>query len=825
MNAQSSAASRVRHLTSSLVLCLLALALAVACQPAKNPGGASVAPGGPPEQATVVATGARRADPGYIQYLERLSMLGSQTDLARVVSGSQLAWLRPADSPFPEPLLGLADSWLAINPQVMLPEGKRSIFATLASPTYWHFFNKARIGGLYLAPATGSGALWAYNRKASVFGDDAIQYTFSEAAGPEEDYFRLLDAANANRKLLGLDLTPAATGLGPDFFLATRYHRQFSGAYCMVELPPKTWPMLPAVSDQWHGAPLSGEQIAFLAAQHLLPRAMAQDFLPAGKRGGWAVTGEIYGVDGLLRRWAYRYHDTPDRPVLNWEDPSAGARTIVSGSAVRNVGMLGGALVGMRLQGLYGLEAATPNSPTRFAASPGDEAARTVAREVRRYGGWFWLQDEIPLSLVADLMPDGPDFFQDTIFSPGIEHALLTGSTAVLDAMLDDALLLDLDMRRFVHSTSAERGVSYALPHLAAVAAGDGKNSMLLPDQAAALQKDAQSHAQQAVYGAVLSSPRGEDIPPLQEKTLCATTAGIAALALGKGNVAAIAPEDETRLRDGLFLQVFVRAMLPGLFMLSGQDIAGTLPLSWYAMADNAEGWDAALAARGAYAFTQSVQDTAVTALGVPRAKTVHPPADVQIVDEHSFLTRLANIMAIRTAEGIANGALHGRFITSVPGCFAFAVILPAPGEDSGEQPAPVPAPPRVGEPQRDGDGAELETAARTLSREQRHKREQEKTQRLRTGLEHRILTAPATARATRANDAAIVAVFNFSRDTITETLNLAHDPTLRGIREKGGPELLDAGTKDGARLGRSPGKITLTLPPWSGAAVRIGKR
>ncbi|MDR3073560.1 MAG: hypothetical protein LBV01_02395 [Deltaproteobacteria bacterium] len=786
-------------------------------------------PGGPADQATVVATGARRADPGYIQYLERLSMLGSQTELARIVSGSQLAWLRAAGAPFPDPLLSLADTWLHINPFTMLPEAKRSVFASLSSPLYWQIFSKSRIGGLYLSPAGGSGALWAYNRKASVSGEDAIQYAFSETAGTDADYFKLLSTANTNNKLLGIELIPAATGLGPDFFLAARYHRQYSGIYCMVELPQKVWAELPGVSDQWQGAALTEEQTARLAAASLLPSAMDQDLLPVGKRGGWAVTGEIHGVDGLSRRWAYRYYGAPDRPVLNWEDPSAGARRILSGSAIRNVGMLGGALVGLRLHGLYGLDAVS-SSPgaARFNASPADEAALAVSREVRRYGGWSWLQDEIPLSLVARLMPDGPDFFQDTVFSPGIEHALLTGSTEILEAMLDDALALDLDMRRFVHATSAEKGVSYALPHLMEVAEGNDSASVMGVERAKKLYKNAFAHAQQVIYGASLRSPKGEDVPPLKDKHLNAPGVGIPALNLGRGNIASIPREEERLIGKGHFLQAFVRAMLPGLFMLSGQDVAGTLPLSWYAMTDNKEAWDASLASRGAYAFTRSVPDRAVTAQGVPRTKTLYPPADEQILDEASFASRLAGILAVRTMHGIANGTLHGRFITRTPGSFAFAVLLPPADEAQPASLAPAKAaadertPPVPG-----GDEALLKQADRKTGATDRRKSQHEENERLREKMGLNIIVAPRVEGVRRHGDAAILAVFNFSREPVSEILDLRHDPLLRKIREKGEPVLLapDGKGDDEATMSHGEGTVTLRLPPWQGAVVRIGKR
>lgn len=779
---------------------------------------------------TEVATGARRADPGYIQYLERLSMAGSQMELARVVSGSQLAWLRPAGAPFPDPLLALADTWLSVNPLITVPESKRSVFASFASPLYWQILDKARIRGLYFAPVSGSGSLWAYNRKASATGTDIIQYTFSESAGSEDDYFRLLEASNKNRRLLGLELTPAITGLGPDFFLAARYHRQFSGIYCMVELPKKLWSQIPANTAQWRGEALNDAQIALLTRENLLPPAMAQDFLPTGKEGGWAVTSEIHGVDGLVRRWAYRYYQTPDRPVLNWEDPSTGARRILSGSAIRSVGILGSALVGMRMQGLYGLDAAAPGAPARFVPSPADEAAVAVSREVRRYGGWAWLKDEIPLSLVRNLMPEGPDFFQDHIFSPGIEHGLLTGSTSLLETMVDDALVLGLDMRRFVHTTSGERGISYALPHLAEVASGNTAASVLTPRQADDLRNNAIQEATHVIYAAKLGSSSGDDKPALQDKRLFSPPAGVAALAVGAGNAGSVTAELEPLVRDGHFLQVFLRAMLPGLFMLSGQDLTGALPLSWYSMTDSADGWDVSLTSRGAHAYTQNVPESAVTTLGIPRAKTIYSTPDIQLLEDDSFIARLEEILAIRASYGVANAALYGRFETTAPGCFAYALLLPADGKAGAAAPGKDAAP-RQSLPKAaaaDADEAVVGASAtyRSTTATERLILQHKENLRLRRQFEQRIITAPGSGSARRTGTAALVIVVNFSRETTRQVLNLYTDPVLQRIRAKGNPVLLtkDKGDGEGIRMSHGEKTVTLTLGPWRCAAVLIGK-
>ncbi len=777
-----------------------------------------------PRQGTLVQTGAQRADPGYIQYLERQSMLGADLELARIVSGSQLAWLRPASTPFPDSLLVLADTWLSINPMSLLPENKRSAFASLAGGATWQIMDKTNIRGLHIAPTGSAGGLWAYGRNATRSGEDVIQYTFSESAGQEDEYRRLLDMANSNRKLLGLDLVPAATGLGPDFFLSTRNHRQFPGVYCMVELPQNTWSSLPPVANQWRGAALSDEQVRALSAKQLLPPAMEQDKPLLGVKSGWAVTSEIHGVDGLIRRWAYRFHGSPDRPVLNWEDPSTAARRVLSGSAIRSVGVLGGALVGMRLEGLYGLDAVRDNRPP--SAAPADEAAITVGREVRRYGGWAWLRDEVPLSYLQALMAGGPDFLQDSVFSPGLEHALLTGNAALLRGMTDEALRLGIDARRLVHSMPSEEGINYTLPHLAEIAArpvehSGGKSAQFIgpmtPRAAESLRKNTLQEARRVVYAAKMSTPKGDDIPPLGAGRLYTTPAGLAALALGAGNADSVTRAMIPQIQNGHLLLAFFKAMQPGLLMLSGQDLAGGLPLSWYSMIDSPRDWDISLTSRGAYPLTEANSARIVTAQGIAKAKTVYESADVQIQDPASFASRLGRIIGLRDRLKTSGGTLHGRFLTRGTGTFALAVLLPS----GSRLPAGADALSEQPSPDREGNVFHLNSASDPEGNSGgRAARAREADARVRSAIARKLVLAAPPSSGYENGDTALITAYNFSKEPTSETLNLAATPALARIVSRGGPVLVT----EGASFTRQGNQITVNLGPWQGAAIVIGR-
>ncbi|MDR1360028.1 MAG: hypothetical protein LBJ82_03510 [Deltaproteobacteria bacterium] len=635
-----------------------------------------------------------RADPGYIQQLERKSMLNRAAETAKVVTGSELAWRAPAGYEGPDAMLGLADIWVSIHPLTFLSSARRTVFEQLGESSIWPIFREIGARGIYVAPIFGSGELWS-GRAPGGLGDDMVQFSFAPAAGQESHYRRLMHGVIDNQNLLGSDLTPAATGIGPDFFLAARNYREFPGIYCIIEIPRQFWPLLPKAPSAWEGAPLSEQQIASLNAAKLLPLAMRLELSFPEGRSGWAATGEIVGIDAVTRRWAYRYFKDPQHPVLNWEDPTRAASRILSSSVVQQVGIWGQAFIGLRLDAFHGLEAVpsgqiplrTPgedaveesysgeNSPGEFFIEPALPAAQSLSREIRRYGGWSWLRgDALPLPALREFLRAGTDFVQDAAFSPAAEHALLTGDASLLRFMADEVLRLKIDTRRMVQTMPAEEGLNYALPHLRWLAAGPGGET------AAALLNRTLNELEGIL---AKQSP-----VPFADGVLYTTGTGLAALALGLPLDAPESPggpphpsvredldraiRDKEKILAGVHtLLIFFKAMQPGALMLTGQDIVGALPLSWSSLADSAAGWDVRAAARGGYALTSSGAGLIVSPQGLPRATALYPPADRQVLQEDSFLRRVGSFLRLRSQLGIARGAVIARLPTSGQGSIA----------------------------------------------------------------------------------------------------------------------------------------------------------
>lgn len=178
--------------------------------------------------------------------------------------------------------------------------------------------------------------------------DDTVALRFAEQVGNDEAYHALAARAGQYGIQLGGDLLPAAPGQGPDFFLATQAVRDYPGAWMMSEVPRELWPELPlsatsaAVPPRAHPgnqySPLSGtrltnQALALCIERGLLPASLARERLaamwnnPELAPGGWAITDEVIGADGTLRRWLYRYdsdpHDRCWRGMIPQQQPGA----------------------------------------------------------------------------------------------------------------------------------------------------------------------------------------------------------------------------------------------------------------------------------------------------------------------------------------------------------------------------------------------------------------------------------------------------------------------------------------------------------------------
>ena len=409
-----------------------------------------------------------RADPAYVQWLERQSMLGSAPQLTSLISGTEKSWRAPSVDTATgrddriATLLDAAPTWLWVDAPSLITARMRPLWLELATPEFAGLVDALGLRGLYVAATAESGGIWGHERRQSLLGDDATSLYFAPYVGTDEQFTAFSQAAARRNWQLGADLAPAATGLGPDFFLAARQVRDYPGAFMMVEVPENLWPALPATATPWEVSALTSEQHTLMVGKGLLPPLLARDSINGLTPGGWAVTGEVRGADGVNRRWLYRYHRAPERPQLQWDDPSGAARKIFSASIIRQVGLLQHTLVGVGLEPLVGLDPlaeALPNaSPT---LEPAPSALRDLGRETRRYGGWLAQWD----TLEPEAVSAGADFYARDTLGKAARDALQSSDAALVRGLLAEAA--QSDQRRVLRQITGKAGpglLAEALP-------------------------------------------------------------------------------------------------------------------------------------------------------------------------------------------------------------------------------------------------------------------------------------------------------------------------------------------------------------------------
>ena len=650
----------------SLLCACLCLMLSTGCRTKRviQEAPRARAPYASEKQDNSTSQGVPRPDPGYVQWLKKQSMLHQASGYSHIVSDKNLQWRNAGNAPHPAALVKEASAWLTLNPASVLTPDSKPLFAYLRNDVFWQKISQLGFTGLQLSPVRESGGVWGHQISRTMsLGEDAVCYAFSKSTGGGNAYSAFTNKAVHNGVILGDTLIPLATGMGADFFLALRGHEDYAGTYSLIEIPPSLWEGLPQPEQGSYVITLAPEDIAFLRTQKILPAPFRR------KTSGipfptvtWAVTGKIRGVDGNIRRFAYLYYKTPNRPVLNWTDPAAAARRILSASVIQETGILGSALVGMQISPLIGLEPTTPQNRKMVhgLADVAVEAAETLAREVRRYGGWSYLQDSLPLPLLSTMLQRGPDFAINHAGSVGAQLALLTGDITMLATSLNAMHALHIDRSRLIHTIQPAGGVDLSLLHLAG-ASGESIVSLRRKAAKQLLEKITITGAEGYVDGT----------------TLYSTPAGVVAIAAGIAELNHLSNAQTQKLHDGMSTLALFHAMQPGLFFASGRDITGTLPLPEGIVPSTTRSDGLQQNVTGAYDLLGTAQHTLMTAFSIPKAKSLFGPIPEQSVVPDSFINRLHRALLIRKHYKVEQSVPLGIIPSSNQGTLLQVFALP----------------------------------------------------------------------------------------------------------------------------------------------------
>jgi trehalose synthase len=594
----------------------------------------------------------------YIDWLKRQSMLDQSRRLMPLVSGQGMQWRHEYAVPQTSAVVQKASVWVLGYPGSAITPPDQSVIETWGDPALWEAFEEIGIDLLHTGPVKRSGGIVRKEHTPTVDGwFDRISLEIDPALGTEEEYRRMVKAAENAGCLIAGDLVPLHTGKGADYLLALRAYEPYPGMYTMVEIREEDWPLLPPVDDPWQTALVSNELADRLTEMGYIPgRIFPADADPAVRSSsGWSASGEVVGVDGKVRRWVFLHVFKPGQPVLNWLDPSSTGQQAIDGDVVRTIVDLGAKVVRMDAVPFLGL---APQMGTSLAAYYQHPLSildtNYLAFLVRKLGGWSFQELNVPFASLKLYMKEGPDLSYDFYTRTEGLHSLLMRDAALLRLAYGFLLEAEVQPIHLVHDLQNHDEITYQLVPLeflgnqALELKGRKVTGRELRDQILKQMRSAEAGAA-APYN-LLYRPT--------EDGLATTYAGFVAASLGIRNLERITPEQEKEIRRGHLLLAFANAMQPGVFGLSGWDLMGALPLPRQSVADLMKDGDYRWINRGGIDLMGVNPAARTSRFGLPRARALYGSLPEQLKNSDSFASQLKRMLAARKKYHIAEGEL-----------------------------------------------------------------------------------------------------------------------------------------------------------------------
>jgi trehalose synthase len=135
---------------------------------------------------------------------------------------------------------------------------------------------------------------------------------------------------------------------------------------------------------------------------------------------------------------------------------------------------------------------------------------------------------------------------------------------------------------------------------------------------------------------------------------IACTTLSVIAAVLGITDIYDLSAEDVERIKQVHLMLAMFNALQPGVFAISGWDLAGSLPLRAEQVEDLMGDGDTRWIHRGAFDLMGRNPNSNQSAAGMPKAVSLYGTLPEQLEDERSFARRLKQIIDIRNQYGIA---------------------------------------------------------------------------------------------------------------------------------------------------------------------------
>jgi maltose alpha-D-glucosyltransferase/alpha-amylase len=614
----------------------------------------------------------------YVEWLRNQAMLGDANTLARQLSGQASMWQNSYAHPNPRAAVERAPVWFTAYPLSFITRSSQSFLSALGDPGMWEAFSEIGIRAIHTGPVKLAGGISGWSQTPSVDGHfDRISMAIDPVFGTEDEFRSMCQVAADHGGTIIDDIVPGHTGKGADFRLAEMNFRDYPGIYHMIDIPEEDWHLLPDVPDGQDSVNLSPDsEQALQKAGYIIGRLQRVIFYEPGvKETNWSATRAIVDTTGKTRRWVYLHYFKAGQPSINWLDPTFAGMRLVVGDALHSLVDLGTGALRLDANGFLGVEKSAEEQPGWSEGHPLSEAAnQLIGSMIRKVGGFSFQELNLTIDDIKATSEAGPDLSYDFITRPAYHYALVTADTELLRLTLRLSMEIGVDQASLVHALQNHDELTYELMHFAAghrdevfELNGQELTGAELAEQVQQTMRERLT-GENAPYNAVFTT-----------NGIACTSVSFIMAALGIKDPDAISPEEEARVLDVHILLSMYNALQPGVFALSGWDLAGITALDRKSVAELTAQGDTRWINRGAHDIMGTSPEAEASSSGMPRARSLYGPLPEQLQNPDSYARRLQRILAVREESGVATGAL-----LDVPGVSHRGLLVMVIRLDSG---------------------------------------------------------------------------------------------------------------------------------------------
>jgi trehalose synthase len=321
---------------------------------------------------------------------------------------------------------------------------------------------------------------------------------------------------------------------------------------------------------------------------------------------------------------------------------------------------------GLRLDAtmFLGIEAASRTEKGWLAGHPlSTQVTDLLGMMIRKFGGFSFQELNTDLQTIQQSLASGPDFNYDFTTRPGYLYALVVGDGGPLRLMLRQMISYGLQPTRLVHGLQNHDELMLETTHLSVF----GDEVFEWEDS-----RERGDSLFEQIHQKVIAATTGDPAPYNQSFAMspgvCSTLPGLIAASLGIQDITQITTEQHEQIKRIHLLAAAFNALQGGVFLISGWDLVGALPVPTESVeeyiADNDHRW----INRGGYDLLGAGEGVNSSIHGLPKARSLYGDLETQLKDQDSFAARLKAMLSLRKSLGIAESELVSVPTVTQPG-------------------------------------------------------------------------------------------------------------------------------------------------------------